>query len=87
MSAFAKEYIGVDLGAAAVDCAVLAKKGKVIELKDYFSFQKEVIGEDRANDILKISREFETRKLVNSRAAISLPDRNFLMISFISSCE
>jgi Tfp pilus assembly PilM family ATPase len=82
MGAFAKDYIGIDLGSASVDCAVVAKKGKLLELKDYFSFKKEAIGEDRQADTIKIAREFDIRKMANAKAAISIPDRNFIMISF-----
>jgi len=82
MALFAKDFIGVDLGAAYVDCAILEKKGKGVQLKDYFAVEKEAKGEERAQDQAKIAREFESRKLVNAKAAISLPDKNFLVITF-----
>ncbi len=74
--------LGVDLGNASVDCAVVEKKGKIIQLKDYFSFKKEFVGEDKTTDIMKIAAEFDSRKLSNSKASISVPDRNFLLITF-----
>lgn len=76
------QNIGVDLGSASVDCAIVEKKGKVIQLKDYFSFKKENIGEDKTTDIMRIAAEFDSRKLGSSKAVISVPDRNFLLISF-----
>ncbi|MEZ4814453.1 MAG: pilus assembly protein PilM [Bdellovibrionota bacterium] len=74
--------VGVDLGSVSVDCAVIAKKGKVIELKEYFSFKKEGVGEDKTTDIMKLIGEFDSRKLNSSKASISIPDKNFLLISF-----
>lgn len=76
------DHVGVDLGSAVVDCAVLSKKGKSIQLKDYFSFKKEAVGEDRATDVMKIIAEFDAHKLNNTKAAISVPDKNFILISF-----
>jgi len=74
--------IGVDLGSASVDCAIVVKKGKVIQLQDYFSYKKENVGEDKTTDIMKVIGEFDSRKLNNSKATISIPDKNFLLISF-----
>lgn len=74
--------VGVDLGSASVDCAVVAKKGKGVQLKDYFSFKKETIGEDKTSDIMKLIAQFTSHNLNNSKATISVPDKNFIMISF-----
>lgn len=79
---FAREYLGLDWGSAHIDCAILVKKGKVLQLKDYFSFKKESIGDDKVGDLPKIQREFESRKLNSARATVAVPDRNFLVINF-----
>lgn len=82
MGAFSKAFVGVDLGSSHMDCAVLEKKAKIIELKEYFAVQKEVVGEERSSDQAKISREMDSRKLGSAKSAISIPDRNFLVINF-----
>jgi Tfp pilus assembly PilM family ATPase len=82
MGLFSKNYIGVDLGTAVIDCAVLEKKGKVIVLKDYFWYQKEKVGSETAEDQVKITRIFDARKMTNNRVTISANDKNFLVVPF-----
>ena len=82
MGMFSKSFVGIDMGSSHFDCATLEKKAKIIELKDYFAIQKQVLGEERAEDQGKIAREVLARKVGNSKASISIPDRNFLVITF-----
>ncbi len=76
-----KPSVGIDIGSSYMDCAVLATKGNVIELKDYFSVKKEVPGENKPNDNNHMIRELDKRKLISSKVAVSVTDRNFIVIT------
>lgn len=76
------DSIGLDLGSAAVDCAVVTKKGKLVQLKDYFSVKKEKAGPDQVADVMRIANEFQSRKMANAQVSISVTDKNFILITF-----